>query len=117
MVKIGDDCNFVSNITVRFGDNCNFVSNVTVRLRSNVTVGLRGYCEGIMMPTSRSDLLIDLLLLPTLRSYEVLIANLPLFVCLTVTSRDLLPFNRCGMKLKIGRAAGMITDILNVYLC
>ena len=67
MVKLGDDCDFGSNVTVRFGDNRDLVSNVTVGLRSGVTVGLRDYREGLLMPTSGSYFLIDSLLLPMLR--------------------------------------------------
>ena len=83
---------------------------------SNITVKLHGYCKGIVMPRSQSDFLRDHLLLSTLLSDKVFIANLLLFIRSTVTSQALLLFNHCGMKLKIGRAAGpgILPDMLTV---
>ena len=99
MVKLVDNHDFGSNITVRLGDNRDLVFEVMVGLSSDVTVGLRGYREGLVMPTSRSDFLRYPLLLPMLWSDEVLIATSSLFVRSTVTSPDILLFNRFGMNL------------------
>ena len=59
-------------------------------LGSNVTVGISCYCGRLVVLTSRLDFLIDPLLLPMLRSDEVLIANSFLFVRLTVMSLALI---------------------------
>ena len=75
MVKLGDNRNPGSNVTVGLGDNHNFISDVMFGLRSNVTVSIRGYCKGLVVPTSRSYYLRDPLLFPTLRSDEVLFAT------------------------------------------
>ena len=88
----------------------------------NVTIGLHCYCKGLVMLMSLLGFLRNPLLLPTLRSDEVLIMSSLLFFCLTVTCRSLLLFNHYrlfGLKLTFGCAAGpgILPMILTVYFC
>ena len=117
MVEFGHDRALDSNDTVGLGEDRDFVSDIMVGLRSDLTVGLHGYCKGLVTPTSRSNFLRDPLLIPTLWLDEVLIATSFLFVRSTVTSRSLISFNCCGLKLTIHCAVGpgLLPDILTVY--
>ena len=63
MVKLDENRDFVSDVTVGLGDDRNFVYDVTF--------GIHCYCKILVIPTSLSDALRDPIFLPALRLDKV----------------------------------------------